>query len=184
MHKYILNGSFIKVSNYIIKLFYCFIEFFCERKALEISSHLQMFELCIACLGYTKAKYILWEVRRAASAVVSPIVAWYSLRKWGDLWYSNRVPFVVLCGIVGHVCQTQDWFIIMWKIWSVLEMKDGKDPLKASQYCTSLLALSSFYIALSPHSDSGGGAPSTRLCCVVRNFWWLWAARPSAPLPS
>lgn len=41
-------------------------------KALEISSHLQMFELCIACLGYTKAKCVLWEVRRASSVVASP----------------------------------------------------------------------------------------------------------------
>lgn len=41
------------------------------RKTLEISSHLQMFELCIACLGYIKVKYILWELRRASSVVAS-----------------------------------------------------------------------------------------------------------------
>lgn len=95
------------------------------------------------------------------------------------------IGFLLLyCGIVGHVCGTQDWFIIVWKICSVLEMKDGKDSLKASQYCNSLLALFSFSIALSPYSDLSGGASSTRLCCVVCNFWWLWAARQSAPLPS
>lgn len=45
---------------------------FLGGNALEISSHLQVFELCIACWGYTKAKYILWELRRASSVVASP----------------------------------------------------------------------------------------------------------------
>ena len=58
-------------------------------------------------------------------------------------------------GIVGHVCQTQDWFIIMWKFCSILEMKDGKDPLRASQYCKIWLASSGLHMALSAYSDSG-----------------------------
>lgn len=50
------------------------------------------------------------------------------------------IGFLVLYfRIVGFVCRTQNWFIVMWKICSFLEMEDGKDPLRASHYCENLL---------------------------------------------
>lgn len=86
------------------------------------------------------------------------------------------IGFLVLYfSIVGHVCWTQNWFIVMWKMCSFLEMKDGKDPLRASHYCKNLLKdlLCPTFTSLSTCSDSSGGASTKLLCSIVHNFLWL-----------
>lgn len=108
---------------------------FLWEKALEISSHLQMFELCIQKPKMFYGKWdvpLLWSallIKGSNNSVIFPEeTGWFIMR------------FLLLYfGIVGHVCWTQDWFIIMWKICSFLEMKDGKDPLRASHYWNNLL---------------------------------------------
>lgn len=79
------------------------------------------------------------------------------------------IGFLVLYfSIVGHVCWTQNWFIVMWKMCSFLEMKDGKDPLRASHYCKNLLKdlLCPTFTSLSTCSDSSGeGLPPS--CFVL-----------------
>lgn len=119
-------------------VFSCLIEFFCEGKPWK-------FPAICRCLNYvwlvwdiqkTNIFYGKWDVRLLRSSLSTEASNNSVIFPEEMGWFI--IGFLLLdFGIVGHVCQTPDWFIIMWKICLILEVKDGKDPLRASQYCNS-----------------------------------------------
>lgn len=76
-------------------------------------------------------------------------------------------------GIVGYVCWAQDWFMIMWKICSFLEMKD---LLRASHYCNNLLKhmfmqLLDFFVYLKWLKWKGFQHAAFYLQLVIVSWW-------------